>query len=71
LEHKEPLGYETFEPDDDGGGLRWKEYNKIDPKTVDSLTAHQLFLLPQHLRGFALVIKEWSTPFFLPKDIRF
>ena len=57
-------------PLDHGGEPRWTEYNDIDPKENESLSDHQLFLLPQHTLGFKLDTKEWSLSLlFLAHDL--
>ena len=40
--------------------LRWKDYDRIRPKSQESLTPHQLFLLAPFIGGFALDDKSWS-----------
>jgi len=50
----------STKPPDREGEPRWKDYNEIDPKERETLTEHQLFLLPQHMLGFTLGNKKWS-----------
>jgi hypothetical protein len=44
--------------------LRWKDYDRISPKSHESLTPHQLFLLTPFIGGFALDDKSWSKSSF-------
>lgn len=46
-------------------GLRWVDYENIDPKMVKALTQHHYFLIPRRIDGFALKQKSWSKSFFL------
>jgi hypothetical protein len=54
---------EYQEPLDNGGGPRWTGYNNVNVKSNPDLSNHHYFLLPTHIKGFALREKHWSKRF--------
>ncbi|KAL8831484.1 MAG: hypothetical protein Q9170_005268 [Blastenia crenularia] len=65
--HFEPLKpNEIIQPEDNGGGQLWKNYNGIDPTSTSTQEAGFLedchfLLLPRNIRGFSLKDKQWET----------
>jgi hypothetical protein len=51
------------EPLDNGGGPKWRGYNNVNVKSNPDLSNHHYFLLPTHIKGFALREKLWSKRF--------
>ena len=56
---------EIIQPEDNGGGQLWKNYNGLDPtdpvtQRPNFLEDRHFLLLPQNIRGFSIRDKQWG-----------